>query len=88
MNAKDYLKKISAELDAPIKKYIEDEEPRDLIEASRQYPYAGGKRMRPAMAIACCGAVGGDRSKAFPLAVAVEYIHNFTLVHDDLMDGD
>ena len=35
-----------------------------------------------------CGAVGGDRSKAFPLAVAVEYIHNFTLVHDDLMDGD
>lgn len=40
------------------------------------------------MAIACCGAVGGDRSKAVPLAVAVEYIHNFTLVHDDLMDGD
>ncbi|MGE0015730.1 MAG: polyprenyl synthetase family protein [Candidatus Methanomethylophilaceae archaeon] len=88
MNAKDYLKKISAELDAPIKKYIEDEEPHDLIEASRQYPYAGGKRMRPAMAIACCGAVGGDKSKVVPLAVAVEYIHNFTLIHDDLMDGD
>ncbi|MDN5357950.1 MAG: geranylgeranyl diphosphate synthase, type [Candidatus Methanomethylophilaceae archaeon] len=88
MNAKEYLKKISAELDAPIKKYIENEEPADLIEASRQYPYAGGKRMRPAMAIACCGAVGGDVSKAVPLAVAVEYIHNFTLVHDDLMDGD
>lgn len=88
MNAKDYLKKISAELDAPIKKYIENEEPADLIEASRQYPYAGGKRMRPAMTIACCGAVGGDKTKAVPLAVAIEYIHNFTLVHDDLMDGD
>ncbi|HKM09744.1 MAG TPA: polyprenyl synthetase family protein [Candidatus Methanomethylophilaceae archaeon] len=88
MNAKEYLKKISAEIDAPIKEYIEDEEPADLIEATRQYPYAGGKRMRPAMAIACCGAVGGDKSKAVPFAVAIEYIHNFTLVHDDLMDGD
>ena len=44
--------------------------------------------MRPAMAVACCGAVGGDKSKAVPLAVAIEYIHNFTLIHDDLMDGD
>ncbi len=88
MNAKEYLQKISEELDAPMQKYIENEEPADLIEATRQYPYNGGKRMRPAMAIACCGAVGGDRSKAVPLAVAVEYIHNFTLVHDDLMDGD
>ncbi|MGI5964293.1 MAG: polyprenyl synthetase family protein [Candidatus Methanomethylophilaceae archaeon] len=88
MNAKEYLSKTSAELDGPIKKYIEDEEPANLIEATRQYPYAGGKRMRPAMALACCGAVKGDKSKAVPLAVAVEYIHNFTLVHDDLMDGD
>lgn len=88
MNAKEYLKKKSAEMDGPIKKYIPDEEPMNLIEASRQYPYAGGKRMRPAMALACCGAVGGDKSKAMPLAVAIEYIHNFTLIHDDLMDGD
>lgn len=88
IDAKEYLKKMSAELDGPIKSYIGDEEPSNLMEASRQYPYAGGKRMRPAMAIACCGAVGGDKSKAVPLAVAVEYIHNFTLIHDDLMDGD
>ena len=88
IDAKQYLKKMSAELDGPIKSYIGDEEPANLMEASRQYPYAGGKRMRPAMAVACCGAVGGDRNKAIPLAVAVEYIHNFTLIHDDLMDGD
>lgn len=88
IDAKEYLKKMSAELDGPIKSYIGNEEPSNLMEATRQYPYRGGKRMRPAMAVACCGAVGGDRSKAFPLAVAVEYIHNFTLVHDDLMDGD
>lgn len=88
MDAKEYLKKKSAEMDGPIKSYIPDEEPMNLIESSRQYPYAGGKRMRPAMALACCGAVGGDKSKAMPLAVAIEYIHNFTLIHDDLMDGD
>ena len=88
MDAKEYLKKKSAEMDGPIKSYIIDEEPMNLIESARQYPYAGGKRMRPAMALACCGAVGGDKSKAMPLAVAIEYIHNFTLIHDDLMDGD
>ena len=88
MDAKEYLKKKSAELDGPIKKIIVDDEPANLIEASRQYPYAGGKRMRPAMVLASCGAVGGNPSDAMPLAVAVEYIHNFTLIHDDLMDGD
>ena len=88
MDAKQYLKKTSAEVDGPIKSYIPDEEPMRLIEASRQYPYAGGKRMRPAIVLAACGAVGGDKSKAMPLAVAIEYIHNFTLIHDDVMDGD
>ncbi len=88
IDAKEYLKKMSAKLDGPIKSYIGNEEPPNLMDASKQYPYAGGKRMRPAMAVACCGAVGGDRSKAVPLAVAIEYIHNFTLIHDDLMDGD
>ncbi|MDY0293325.1 MAG: polyprenyl synthetase family protein [Candidatus Methanomethylophilaceae archaeon] len=82
------LKKMSAEIDGPIRSYIGDEEPAKLVEASRQYPYAGGKRMRPAMVIASAGAAGGDRDKAVPLAVAIEYIHNFTLIHDDLMDGD
>ncbi|MDR3074475.1 MAG: polyprenyl synthetase family protein [Candidatus Methanoplasma sp.] len=88
MDAKEYLMRTSRELDGPIRQYIDDEEPANLIEAARQYPYAGGKRMRPAMVLAAAGAVGGDRSKAVPLAVAVEYIHNFTLVHDDFMDGD
>jgi len=88
IDAKEYLKKMSAELDGPIKSYIGDEEPKVLMDASKQYPYAGGKRMRPAMAVACCKAVGGDASKAVPLAVAIEYIHNFTLIHDDIMDGD
>ncbi len=88
MDVKKRLKEMSAELDRPIRSYIADEEPANLIEATRQYPYAGGKRMRPSMVVAACRAVGGDGSKAIPMAVAIEYIHNFTLIHDDLMDGD
>jgi len=88
MDVKQKLKEMSAELDGPIRSYIEDEQPSNLIEATRQYPYAGGKRMRPSMVVAACRAVGGDASKAVPMAVAIEYIHNFTLIHDDLMDGD
>ena len=88
MDVKQRLKEMSAELDGPIRSYIEDDLPANLIEASRQYPYAGGKRMRPSMVVAACRAVGGDASKAVPMAVAIEYIHNFTLIHDDLMDGD
>ena len=88
MDVKQRLKEMSAELDGPIRSYIADEEPSNLIEATRQYPYAGGKRMRPSMVVAACRAVGGDGKKAVPMAVAIEYIHNFTLIHDDLMDGD
>lgn len=88
MDVKQKLMEMSAELDGAIKSYIADEKPSNLIEACRQYPYAGGKRMRPAMVVAASRAVGSDGSKAFPMAVAIEYIHNFTLIHDDLMDGD
>lgn len=87
-DVKETLARMSKDLDSHIKSYIKDEKPDNLIEASRQYPYAGGKRMRPAMVVAACKAVGGDGKKAYPLAVAIEYIHNFTLIHDDLMDGD
>jgi len=88
IDIKKELAIMSKELDKPIQKYIENEKPDNLIEASRQYPYAGGKRMRPAMVIVSAGAVGGNKEKAVPFAAAIEYIHNFTLIHDDLMDGD
>jgi len=88
IDIKKELAAMSKELDKPIQRYIKNEKPDNLIEASRQYPYAGGKRMRPAMAIVSAGAVGGSKEKAVPFAAAIEYIHNFTLIHDDLMDGD
>lgn len=86
------VKKILAEysklLDGPIDSFLPPEKPDNLMAATVQYPRAGGKRMRPAMVLAAAGAVGGSKEKAIPLAVAIEYIHNFTLIHDDYMDGD
>ncbi len=49
---------------------------------------AGGKRIRPALAILACEAVGGDPKKVLPAAASVELLHTFTLVHDDIMDKD
>jgi geranylgeranyl diphosphate synthase type I len=48
----------------------------------------GGKAVRPALALLSAQAVGADWSVAVPGAVAVELVHNFSLLHDDLMDGD
>ena len=47
-----------------------------------------GKLVRPALVFACARAVGGSAGPALPAAVAVELIHNASLVHDDIMDGD
>jgi geranylgeranyl diphosphate synthase type II len=46
----------------------------------------GGKRLRPAMLLLACGLFSGDIKKAMPAAIAVEIFHNFTLLHDDIMD--
>ncbi len=47
---------------------------------------SGGKRLRPALCLAACQAVCGDAEKAIDQAMAVEMFHNFTLIHDDVMD--
>ncbi len=48
----------------------------------------GGKRLRPYMVIKSCQILGGKSSNAMIAASAVEMVHNFTLVHDDIMDND
>ncbi|UCE90987.1 MAG: polyprenyl synthetase family protein [Methanobacteriota archaeon] len=60
----------------------------NLRAAMAHYPDAGGKRLRPLLATIVCEAFGGDPDKAIPFGVALEMVHNFTLVHDDVMDED
>ena len=61
-----------------------------LLEAMRYSVFNGGKRVRPLLAYAACEAVGGSHRQATPSACAVEFIHAYSLVHDDLpaMDDD
>ena len=64
--------------------------PATIHRAMRYSLFAGGKRMRPALCLAAAAACGGDEADALPLACAVECIHTYSLVHDDLpaMDND
>ena len=48
---------------------------------------AGGKMLRPALCLLACEAVGGDVAQAMPAAAAIELVHNFTLIHDDIEDA-
>ena len=61
-----------------------------LAESMRYSLLAGGKRIRPVLALAFCDALGGDIEKALPAACALEMIHTYSLIHDDLpcMDDD
>jgi geranylgeranyl diphosphate synthase, type II len=64
--------------------------PATIHKAMRYSLFAGGKRMRPALCLAASAACGGPEEEALPLACAVECIHTYSLIHDDLpaMDDD
>jgi geranylgeranyl diphosphate synthase type I len=59
-----------------------------LMKAVRDYPLRKGKRLRPALLLWTCGLFGGDPESAKFAAAAVEVFHNWTLVHDDIIDKD
>lgn len=64
--------------------------PPSLLEAMRYSVEGGGKRLRPVLVLWTCDAVQGDRARAWPAALAIELVHAFSLVHDDLpaIDND
>ena len=70
-----------------LRKSLKNGQPINLYNAARHLPLAGGKRLRPCISLLTCEAVGGNLNNVMPLAVAIELIHNFTLVHDDIMDN-
>lgn len=88
MTVVDEIKKKSVPVDEAIEKLLPVKEPAGLYEASRHIVKAGGKRLRPAVLLTSAEAVGGSINLAVPAAVAVELMHTFTLVHDDIMDND
>ena len=67
-----------------------DDIPAEIYEAVRYSVFNGGKRIRPILCLAAAEAVGGDLASAMPVACALELIHTYSLIHDDLpaMDND
>ena len=92
MDIQKYLLKQSKKIDAALLRLLPraSEHPAKLSEAMRYAVLSGGKRIRPIFVLAACSAVGGDEADAMPAACALELVHSYSLVHDDLpcMDND
>jgi geranylgeranyl diphosphate synthase, type II len=92
MDLKTYLKERCQLVDEALQRFLprEDDLPTSLHRSMRYSVFAGGKRVRPILMLAACEAVGGRIDQAMPAACAMEMIHTYSLIHDDLpaMDDD
>jgi geranylgeranyl diphosphate synthase type I len=103
MTIQDYLDRYLPALEAEMQAVVAASGPtlRDLYGMLRYHmgwedrefrpipgPQPTGKRLRPVFCLLCCEACGGDWERALPAAAAVELVHNFSLIHDDIEDGD
>ena len=82
----EYIEKVNFNSDS----YLELRYPERIFEAMRYSILAGGKRLRPLLLLSACEAVGGNIEDCMPFACAMEMIHTYSLIHDDLpaMDND
>jgi geranylgeranyl diphosphate synthase, type II len=87
-----YLERVRPRVDAALNRALPSGQsvPRRLHSAIRYSVFAGGKRLRPALCLLACESTTGRSAQAMPAAVALEMIHTFSLIHDDLpgMDDD
>ncbi len=74
-------------VDRQLRSCIRKTEPSSLYQPVRYVLSGGGKRIRPLLVLLACESVGGSARQAEHAAVAIEILHNFTLVHDDIMDN-
>lgn len=92
MDLKTYLKQQVADVDKAIGSYLPkaNARPSTIHQAMRYVVFAGGKRLRPILCLAASEACGGESTNAMPAACALELMHTYSLVHDDLpaMDDD
>lgn len=85
-----WVRERQEDVERALERWVSDESPAGLGTAMRYAVLDGGKRLRPLLALAASDAVSGDRASALRAAVAVELIHAYSLVHDDMpcMDND
>ena len=87
MNVSNSIKKNAKFVNKFLRKELNGA-PKQLYDAASHLIIHGGKRLRPYLVLKSCQMLGGKQSDAISAASAVEMIHNFTLVHDDIMDND
>lgn len=91
LELKSYIKQKGQIIDAALDAMIQESRLSPaLVEAMKYSLMAGGKRIRPVLCLAACEAVGGESRQALTAACALELIHTYSLIHDDLpaMDDD
>ena len=93
VNVRELLQETAAPVEDALARYLDDltpDCPERLREAMRYSLLAPGKRLRPALVLLACEVCGGDVDAAMPAACAIEMIHTYSLIHDDLpaMDDD
>ena len=92
MEFKAVLKEKASYIEKLLKEYMPKEEgyQKTIMEAMNYSLSAGGKRLRPILTLEACKSVGGDYKDAIPFAMAIEMIHTYSLIHDDLpaLDND
>lgn len=92
MNATELFDRYLPKIEAVLVQYLPADAPdkASLAQAMRYAVVGGGKRIRPVLLLAFCEAAGGDPDSALPYACALELIHSYSLIHDDLpcMDND
>jgi geranylgeranyl diphosphate synthase, type II len=89
-NLKKYLHEKALAVNAALNKYLKEQYPPLMYQAMRYSIFAGGKRLRPLLVLEGARICGGVEKKVMPTACALEYIHTYSLIHDDLpaMDND
>ncbi len=83
----EFLRKYSALLDDNLAEAVSQNDPHQLYDPIKYILSLGGKRLRPVLTLMVCDFFGTDFKKAIPAALAIEMFHNFSLIHDDIMDN-
>jgi geranylgeranyl diphosphate synthase type I len=88
MDLEEILKERAMIFDRALTGNLTPREPEVFYDALRWIPLSGGKRLRPILAMLSCEAVGGVPETTIPFGISLEYMHNSTLIHDDIIDKD
>jgi geranylgeranyl diphosphate synthase, type II len=86
MNPEQRYERHKSSVERYLRSFITEHKPQSLYSPAKYVLGAGGKRIRPVMTLLACEAVGGEANTALHAGAGIEILHNFTLVHDDIMD--